>query len=108
MSERLQRLAELGLVDLHDWQTDPPVQVTGHIAPEGHAFYLRLRSGGALLRIHAGDDRDAPMLWQGDADYVEGPDPCSFSADVVSSVAAELLSKWRSGEHPWPCWPPSS
>ncbi len=104
MPDRLQRLSELGLVELDDWQTDPPVQVTGVITPEGRAFYLRLRSGGAQLEVHSSADRNSPQLWEGEVDYTEQPDPCSFPATIIAAAAAELLRRWRSGAPSSPGW----
>ena len=95
--DRLRRLEALGLTDLVDWYSDPPVQVVGRVRPEGNGFYLRLRSGGGSLVIYADRKDNSAEIWRGVVDYVEGPDPCAFDADVVADVATRLLKEWRGG-----------
>lgn len=96
-SDRLRRLETLGLADLVDWYSDPPVQFVGRIMPEGNGFYLRLRSGGGSLDIYEDRHDNSPAIWCGVVDYDEGPDPCVFDAGVVADVAARLLTEWRGG-----------
>jgi len=110
-TERLRRLSALGLTDLNDWMTDPPVQVSGRALPGEHAFYLRLRDGNASLQVYVRAERDVslvwstPLLWEGDTEYEQGPDTLAFAPESVEAVAADLLGQWRSGVRPWPTWP---
>jgi hypothetical protein len=103
-AERLTRLRALGLTDLCDWMTDPPVQVVGRINPEGVGFKLRLRGGGSSLMIYPDlPDFTRPRpepRWVGCFDYDVaryGGDGIYFSSELVEVVAAELLARWRSG-----------
>lgn len=113
-TERARRLSALGLTDLNDWMTDPPVQVSGRALPGDHAFYLRLRDGSASLEVYVSTEKNislvwnTPLLWQGDTEYEQGPDTLTFAPELVEAVAADLLRQWRSGSRPRPTRPPSA